>query len=149
LSVTATFVPSVVSLAVKVRGRGSVRSTPRGITCPGRCASRFGYGTPVRLRATAVKGWRFAAWSGACRGHGACVVSEDDDRRVTATFRNRSVQAASVSPAQNPVQREKALPGTSSRGNGDRQDSATHGYASDTSVEPGETLRLHVSSRGD
>jgi hypothetical protein len=89
LSVTATFVPSVVSLAVKVRGRGSVRSTPRGITCPGHCASRFGYGTPVRLRATAPEGWRFAAWSGACRGHGACVVSEDDDRRVTATFRSR------------------------------------------------------------
>ena len=149
LSVTATFVPSVVSLAVKVRGRGSVRSTPRGITCPGHCASRFGYGTPVRLRATAPKGWRFAAWSGACRGHGACVVSEDDDRRVTATFRSRSVLAASASPAQNPIQRENALPGTSSWGNGDRQDSAIQGYASETSVEPGETLHLHVSSPGD
>jgi hypothetical protein len=87
--VSATFAPAVVSLAVSVRGRGSATSFPRGITCPGRCSARFPSGTAVRLRARAAQGWRLAAWSGACGGRGACVVHEDDDRRVTAVFRRR------------------------------------------------------------
>jgi hypothetical protein len=148
-SVTAMFAPGTVSLAVTVHGRGSVRSTPRGILCPGRCSGTFVSGTTVRLRATPAKGWHLAAWSGACQGHGVCLVAEDDDRRVTGTFRSRSVAAVTSVAAQNPIQRENALPGTSSWGNGDWQDSAIQGYASETGVAPGETLHLHVSSPGD
>jgi hypothetical protein len=77
------------------------------------------------------------------------VVSEDGDRRVTAIFRSRSVLAVSSSSGQNPIQRENASPGTSSWGNGDWADSAIEGYASETSLGPGETLHLHVSSPGD
>ncbi len=52
-----------------------------------------------------------------------------------------------AAPLENPIQRENAQTGTSSWGNGEWQDSSTVGYASETSVAPGETLHLHVSSR--
>jgi hypothetical protein len=87
--VSATFAPAFVSLAVAVQGRGSVSSSPPGITCPGRCTSRFPSGTTVRLRARARLGWRFVRWSGTCRGHGGCVVYTGDDRSVAAVFRRR------------------------------------------------------------
>jgi hypothetical protein len=136
---TATFAPAVVSLAVSIRGRGTATSTPRGITCPGRCSARFASGTTVRLTAKPRSGWRLASCT--------CRVSMDDDRHVVVTFRRTSRKLATASP--NPIPRENALPGTSSWGNGDWQDSAIQGYASETSVGPGETLHLHVSSPTD
>jgi len=49
----------------------------------------------------------------------------------------------------NPIQRENGLQGTSGWGEGGWQDSANEGYTSETSVAPGETLHLHVSSPGE
>jgi hypothetical protein len=144
-NVNATFAPARVSLAVSIKGRGTVTSSPRGITCPGRCRAQFS-GAAVLLRARAHAGWRFAGWSGTCRGRAACAVPSDDDHAVTATFRSRSL---AVVAAQNPIQQENALPGTSSWGNGDWTDSPIEGYASETSVAPGDMLHLHVSSPGD
>src|SRR5262249_20791185 len=85
--VEAFFAPAVVTLSASVRGRGVLTSSPGGLTCPGRCSARFPSGVTVRLRARPAPGWRFAQWSGACRGRGACLVYQDDDRRVTAVFR--------------------------------------------------------------
>jgi hypothetical protein len=144
-NVTAAFAPATVSLRVTIKGRGTVTSSPRGITCPGRCRASFS-APAVVLRAHAHAGWRFAGWSGACRGRGACSVPTDDDHALTATFRSRLL---AVAAALNPIQQENALPGTSSWGNGDWPDAAVQGYASETSVAPGETLHLHVSSPGD
>ena len=44
------------------------------------------HGTEVTLTATPATGWTFSAWSGACTGSGACVVTMDGNKTVTATF---------------------------------------------------------------
>jgi Divergent InlB B-repeat domain len=79
--VTATFARGVVSLAVSIRGRGTVTSTPRGITCPPRCSAPFPSGTTVRLRPKPRAGWRLMR----C----ACRIYVDDDRHATVIFRRR------------------------------------------------------------
>ena len=134
--VTATFAPAVVSLAVSIRGRGTVTSSPRGITCPGRCSARFESGTTVRLRAKPRAGWRLVP----C----ACRAYEEDDRRVVVTFRRATLLVARTD--ENPIQRENALQGTAGWGDGNWQDSPIQGYASETSVALGEALHLHVST---
>lgn len=77
--VTATFAPAVVSLAVTIRGRGTVVSAPRGIACPPRCSRRFASGTTVVLRPKPRTGWRLVR----C----ACRVYLDGDKRAAVTFR--------------------------------------------------------------
>jgi hypothetical protein len=74
-------------LTVSVAGPGRVLSTPRGISCPGRCAAAFERGRPVALRAVPVKGARFLGWSRGCRGTAACRVKLDRARSVGARFR--------------------------------------------------------------
>ena len=85
-SVTATFVPLEWTLDVAVAGNGTVTSVPAGISCPGDCSEIYSHGTPVALTATPSPGWVFAAWSGDCTGGGACNVTMDQARAVTATF---------------------------------------------------------------
>ncbi|KAB2952218.1 MAG: hypothetical protein F9K18_14385 [Thermoanaerobaculia bacterium] len=85
-SVTATFVPLVWTLDVAVVGSGSVDSTPPGIACPTDCTEDYLHGTLVSLAATPAPGFLFAAWSGDCTGSGACQVTMDQARAVTATF---------------------------------------------------------------
>jgi List-Bact-rpt repeat protein len=87
-SVVARFARATVRISVGRKGRGVVTSTPLGISCPGRCSASFTEGT-VRLRAKAAKGYRFAGWSGDCRGKAACVLQAVADRTVTARFRKR------------------------------------------------------------
>lgn len=70
-------------------GRGTVTSSPAGITCGSTCTAQFDKGTPVTLSARAVGNTRFTGWSGACTGTGACVVEMTADRAVTATFQRR------------------------------------------------------------
>jgi len=89
-SVTATFAVSKFALAVRVTGRGVVRSAPAGIACSKSCSRAFAAGSTVRLTAKAAKGYRFAAWSGACKGKKACAVKLDGAKGVRATFRKRS-----------------------------------------------------------
>jgi hypothetical protein len=74
-------------LTVSVSGPGRVLSTPRGISCPGRCAMSFDRGMPVTLRAVPAKGARLAGWSGGCRGAKGCRVKLDRARSVGARFR--------------------------------------------------------------
>jgi hypothetical protein len=85
-TVTAQFAQAR-RLAVAVRGRGRVTSRPGGISCPGRCAQTFAPGTAVTLVARALRGYRFAGWSGACRGARGCTVRLDGNLRVSALFR--------------------------------------------------------------
>lgn len=89
-SVTATFAVATVPLAVRVAGRGVVRSSPAGIACPKSCSRGFAAGSTVRLTAKASKGYRFAGWSGACHGTKACAVELDTGKSIRATFRRRS-----------------------------------------------------------
>jgi List-Bact-rpt repeat protein len=66
-SVTAEFNRKLVTLTVHKLGRGTVTSSPTGISCGGRCSQRFAPG-PVTLIAKPLRGWRFARWQGGCRG---------------------------------------------------------------------------------
>ena len=77
-SVTATFIQNAYELTVDIVGSGTVAKDPDAATYP--------HGTEVTLTATPATGWTFSAWSGACTGSGACVVTMDDDKSVTATF---------------------------------------------------------------
>ncbi len=84
-SVSATFtVP--YTLTVSKRGNGTVSSTPAGINCGTDCSEGYASGTVVRLTATPATGSIFAGWSGACSGAGACQVTMNQARSVSATF---------------------------------------------------------------
>ncbi len=88
-SVTATFAPilqSTHALTVVRVGNGAVSSTPAGIACGADCSEVFEQGTVVTLTATADTGSTFAGWTGAGCSTGACIVTMDAARTVTATF---------------------------------------------------------------
>jgi hypothetical protein len=89
-SVTATFGAATFALGVRVAGRGVVRSSPAGIACSKSCSRSFAAGSTVRLTAKASKRYRFAGWSGACRGSKGCAVRLDSAKSVRATFRKRA-----------------------------------------------------------
>ena len=89
-SVTASFGPGGFALAVRVTGRGLVRSTPGGIACSTSCSHAFAASSIVRLAAKPSKGYRFTGWSGACRGTKACAVTLDTAKSVRAGFRKRA-----------------------------------------------------------
>ncbi|MBK8464451.1 MAG: carboxypeptidase regulatory-like domain-containing protein [Chloracidobacterium sp.] len=67
-------------------GGGTVTSSPAGIDCGSQCSAEFQSGTVVTLSAAPSSGSSFAGWSGACTGTGACDVTMDQARSVTATF---------------------------------------------------------------
>jgi hypothetical protein len=84
--------PQTHPLTVSRQGTGSgvVVSNPAGIDCGSTCAAAYPQGTPVTLSATADPGSAFVGWSGACAGAGACVVTMDAARAVSARFDLRS-----------------------------------------------------------
>jgi hypothetical protein len=68
-------------------GRGTVRSTPAGIDCGTVCHVDFANGTVVTLTAAPDGGSTFVSWTGeGCSGAGACRVTMDAPRQVTAIF---------------------------------------------------------------
>ena len=85
--VTAFFAPDTYPLSVRVTGRGRVTSLPGGIACRrGTCTRKFSSYQRVFLTAKPAKGWRFAAWSGACHGKTRCSVPMTSATTVRATF---------------------------------------------------------------
>ena len=73
-SASAAFVKAPLRVTAAVTGRGTVRSAPVGITCPGACRATFA-GSQVRLTARPAAGWKFSGWGGACTGKGACTLT--------------------------------------------------------------------------
>ena len=67
-------------------GTGTVTSSPPGIDCGATCSASFDHGTVVTLAPAADISSAFTAWSGACTGSGACVVTMGAAKAVTATF---------------------------------------------------------------
>ncbi len=67
-------------------GTGTVTSDPAGINCGADCSEAYASGTAVGLTATAAAGSVFAGWGGPCTGVGACTVTMDATKVVTATF---------------------------------------------------------------
>lgn len=75
--ITATFASyGPFTIAINLRGGGSVRSSPAGIVCGPTCAAQFSSGTVVHLSTLAAAGYFFAGWSnGGCSGLTPCVVT--------------------------------------------------------------------------
>jgi len=67
-------------------GTGGVTSVPAGIACGTDCSESYAAGTGVTLTAAADEDANFSGWSGACSGSGACTLTMDADRTVTAGF---------------------------------------------------------------
>ncbi|MBK7660148.1 MAG: hypothetical protein IPJ28_13850 [Betaproteobacteria bacterium] len=86
--VTATFARQQFALTVAKSGAGSgtVTSSVAGIDCGAACLASFDIGTVVTLVPSPATGSAFTGWSGACTGTGACMVTMDAARNVTATF---------------------------------------------------------------
>jgi hypothetical protein len=85
-AVRAVFGPARYSLTLRVRGKGRIAGDA---SCRTTCRFAVDYPERTRLRAVAAAGWRFAGWSGACRGAKGCVVTATAARAVTATFARR------------------------------------------------------------
>jgi len=87
-AVTAAF--DVLSFSLSVNragtGTGTVTSNPAGIDCGADCSESYLFGTSVTLTPAVNAGSQLAGWSGDCSGAGACTVTMDAARSVTATF---------------------------------------------------------------
>jgi len=75
-----------LTVAKSGTGKGTVTSSPAGISCGSTCAGYYNPGTSVTLTATPTAVSTFAGWAGACSGTGSCTVSMTQARSVTATF---------------------------------------------------------------
>lgn len=68
-------------------GSGSISSSPSGIDCGSTCTAEYSEGSQVTLMATSDTGSTFIGWSGACTGTGACTITMDGDKTVSAEYR--------------------------------------------------------------
>ena len=83
LAVTATFGPLRIQLHFSSSGKGKV-------TCSPACTKTFTAGNSLQLKAVASKGWKFAGWSGGCKGvRPSCTPATDYALTVTARFKKR------------------------------------------------------------
>ena len=71
-------------------GSGSVSSAPAGIACGSSCTADFVEGAVVTLNPLPDASSVFAGWTGACTGTGACNVTMDAARSVSARFELRT-----------------------------------------------------------
>jgi DNA-binding beta-propeller fold protein YncE len=77
-----------LTVAVSGGGRGSIASSPDGISCPGTCAAGFDQGSEAVIVATPAPGSAFEGWGG-CEVEPApatCVVRMSTARALTAVF---------------------------------------------------------------
>ncbi|MGB5735451.1 MAG: IPTL-CTERM sorting domain-containing protein, partial [Thiohalocapsa sp.] len=82
----AAVAPGHHTLTVHDNGDGTITSLPPGINCGHTCSAAFVAGAEVTLTPTPAPGQRFAGWSGACTGVGACTVWMGNVEHVTGTF---------------------------------------------------------------
>jgi Divergent InlB B-repeat domain len=79
-STTAVFGPTAISVRVRTAGKGHVVCTPA-------CSRSFVAGNPLALRAVPARGWKFTAWTGACKGRRrVCSPATDFPLSIRATF---------------------------------------------------------------
>jgi TolB protein len=91
---------SVVLVAKRGVGSGTVSGLGGKIACGKFCAADITPGQPVTLTAAAAKGSRFMGWDGACAGlQRTCTVTLEQSRTATATFdKIRKPKISSLSP---------------------------------------------------
>jgi Divergent InlB B-repeat domain len=75
------------TLSVRVKGPGTVTSTPAGIACPGDCEQAYPVGTKVVLKATPAPGAELEEWEECGRkGEDSCEVTVKHDLCIRAEF---------------------------------------------------------------
>ena len=79
--------PVVYKLTVTPSQGGRIASNPNGIDCGTICSADFTRGTQVGLTANPMSNFAFLGWGGACSGTGACNVTMDVAKNVTADFK--------------------------------------------------------------
>jgi hypothetical protein len=67
-------------------GEGAITSSADTANCNSSCSASITYGTNISFIATPKSGSIFTGWFGACSGMGACTVTMDAAKSVTATF---------------------------------------------------------------
>jgi uncharacterized delta-60 repeat protein len=86
-NVTATFaLKRRLTVARVGTGRGTVVSSPTGISCGSVCIFGFAPGRSVTLTVRPAPGSRFMYWAGACSGTARCVVTMNANHSVRAIF---------------------------------------------------------------
>jgi len=87
-TVTANFdvIQYTVTAGKSGTGSGTVTSSPAGISCGATCGASFNIGTLVTFSANPDATSTFTGWTGACSGPGACSITADAAKSVTATF---------------------------------------------------------------
>jgi hypothetical protein len=78
-----------VSTTGAAASRGVITSSPAGISCNTSCSAAFATGTIVTLTVKTNGNGVFGGWGGACSGSGACSVTMDANKTVTATINRR------------------------------------------------------------
>lgn len=99
-------------------GQGTVTSDPGGIDCGSSCSANFPVGETVTLTATPAPDSLFDGWGGDCSGGGACTLTMDQARTVTAFFLQEEDPGADDDP------------GTPDLDNGDFSDNDGEGTSS-------------------
>jgi hypothetical protein len=77
---------SSLTVSKQGSGTGRITSIPAGIDCGETCQATFETGAAVTLTATPDSSSTFSGWSGNCSGTGACQLTMDQARSVSATF---------------------------------------------------------------
>jgi hypothetical protein len=93
-------------------GSGAVTSSPAGIDCGADCTGPYVVGTSVTLTAAPAPGSSFVGWAGACSGTGACQITMDAAKSVTATFTRVNVAVTVSKPQLPPASGGPALTAT-------------------------------------
>jgi YVTN family beta-propeller protein len=95
---TSTTMPQHL-LTVTLQGTGSGTVTGPGIDCPGDCTQLYAAGGVASLAAAPAASSTFTGWGGACSGTGACEVTMDAARAVSASF---TLKTYTVAPSAGP-----------------------------------------------
>ena len=86
-AVTSSATQYTLTTQLTGNGKGSVSSSPGGISCGSSCSASFILSSRVTLTATPASGSTFGGWGGACSGSSAtCTLTILGDRAVTANF---------------------------------------------------------------
>jgi Divergent InlB B-repeat domain len=85
-STVAVFGPTVVTVRATVSGKGKVVCTPA-------CSTHVTAGNVLTMRAVPATGWRFKAWTGACKGKQlTCRLQPSYSAAAKATFTRKATR---------------------------------------------------------